>query len=120
MYLGASGVIWALDYLWRAGATKSHRDFSPVLSRLLERTRVEMQSFGDYADHGSLLFGDLGTALVIMRLAPMLDIADLVHARVNANMDLPVRELMWGLPGSMLACIHMAEMSDEPRWRTAF
>ena len=46
VYLGASGVIWALDYLWRAGATKSHRDFSPVLSRLLERTRVEMQSFG--------------------------------------------------------------------------
>jgi hypothetical protein len=33
VYLGASGVIWALDYLWRAGATKSHRDFRPVLSR---------------------------------------------------------------------------------------
>jgi hypothetical protein len=46
VYLGASGVIWALDYLRRAGATKSHRDFSPVLPELLERTRVEMESFG--------------------------------------------------------------------------
>jgi hypothetical protein len=47
VYFGASGVIWALDYLWRTGATKSHRDFTPVLSQLLERTRGEMQSFGD-------------------------------------------------------------------------
>jgi hypothetical protein len=117
VYLGASGVIWALDYLWRAGATKSHRDFRPVLSQLLEQTRLEMQSFGDYAKHGSLLCGDLGTALVIMRLAPTLAIADIVHARVTANMELPVRELMWGLPGSMLACIHMAEMADAARWR---
>jgi len=120
VYLGASGVIWALDYLWRAGATKFHRDFSPVLSKLLERTRAEMQFFGDYASHGSLLFGDLGTALVIMRLAPTPAIADVVHARVNANMGLPVRELMWGLPGSMLACIHMTEMTGEARWRTIF
>jgi hypothetical protein len=120
VYFGASGVIWALDYLWRTGATKSHRDFTPVLSQLLERTRGEMQSFGDYAKHGSLLFGDLGTALVIMRLAPTRAIAELVHARVNANMDLPVRELMWGLPGSMLACIHMSEMTGEAPWRTTF
>jgi len=120
VYLGASGVIWALDYLWRAGATKSHRDFRPVLSQLLERTGLEMQSFGDYAKHGSLLCGDLGTALVIMRLAPTLAIADIVHARVTANMELPVRELMWGLPGSMLACIHMAEMADAARWRGTF
>jgi hypothetical protein len=120
VYIGASGVIWALDYLWRAGATTSRRDFSPVLSGLLERTKIEMQSFGDYAKHGSLLFGDLGTALVIMRLAPTQVIADIIHSRVNANLGLPVRELMWGLPGSMLACIHMAEMTSEPRWRIAF
>jgi hypothetical protein len=120
VYLGASGVIWALDYLWRAGATKSHRDFRPVLSQLLERTRLEMQSFGDYAKHGSLLFGDLGTALVIMRLAPAPAIAEIVHARVTANTELPVRELMWGLPGSMLACVHMAGMAEAARWRGAF
>lgn len=120
VYFGASDVIWALDYPHRVGATKSHLDFSPVLSQLLERTRVEMPSFGDYAKHGSLLFGDLGTALVITRLAPTPAIADIVCARVNANMQLPVRELMWGIPGSMLACIHMAEMTGEVRWRTIF
>ena len=55
-----------------------------------------------------------------MRLAPTLAIADIVHARVTANMELPVRELMWGLPGSMLACIHMAEMADAACWRGTF
>ena len=28
-------------------------------------------------------------------------------------MGLPIRELMWGMPGSMLAAIHMAEMTAE-------
>jgi Lanthionine synthetase C-like protein len=28
--------------------------------------------------------------------------------------------LMWGMPGSMLACIHMHEMTGEPRWRLLF
>jgi Lanthionine synthetase C-like protein len=27
---------------------------------------------------------------------------------------------MWGMPGSMLAAIHMAEMTQEPRWRVLF
>ena len=35
-------------------------------------------------------------------------------------MGLPIRELMWGMPGSMLAAIHMAEMTGETRWRGLF
>jgi hypothetical protein len=35
-------------------------------------------------------------------------------------MGLPIRELMWGMPGSMLAAIHMAEMTGESRWRGLF
>jgi hypothetical protein len=104
IYFGAAGVIWSLDYLGREGATKARFDFRPFLSRLLENTRAEMSTY-EYSDNGSLLFGDLGTALLIMRLAPEPAIADIVYERANANTDtqLPVRELMWGLPGSMLA-----------------
>ena len=65
----------------------------------------------DYSKHGSLLFGDMGAALLAMRLAPTSSLADLVHTRAEANMGLPIRELMWGMPGSMLAAIHMAEMT---------
>ena len=111
-YWGAAGVMWALDYLHRIGATRVARDFRPVLPKLLERTitAFESNSPTDYAKHGSLLFGDMGAALLAMRLAPTPILADLVYTRAQANMGLPIRELMWGMPGSMLAAIHMAEI----------
>jgi Lanthionine synthetase C-like protein len=121
-YFGAAGVIWGLDYLHRIGATLVAEDFRPVLPKLLERTitHFESNSPPGYAKHGSLLFGDMGAALLAMRLAPTSSLADLVHARAEANVGLPIRELMWGMPGSMLTAIHMAEMTREPRWRALF
>jgi len=121
-YVGAAGVIWALDYLRRIGAARVAKDFRPVLPKLLERTiaAFESNSPTDYAKHGSLLFGDMGAALVALRLAPTPMLADLAYARAEANMGLPIRELMWGMPGSMLAAIHMTEMTHESRWRGLF
>ena len=69
-YTGAAGVIWALDYLKRNGATGRIFDFRPALPGLLERTRAQMSTRGDYGDLGSLLFGDLGAGLVCMMQAP--------------------------------------------------
>jgi hypothetical protein len=119
-YMGAAGMIWAIDYLRRVGATAAAIDFRPVLARLLATTQAEMAGYGDYATNGSFLFGDLGTALVVMRLAPSEAIADLIYERAAINTQLPVRELMWGMPGSMLACVHMAEMTADSRWQTLF
>lgn len=121
-YYGAAGVIWALDYLHRIGAVSVAEVFRPVLPRLLERTitSFESNSPADYAKHGSLLFGDMGAGLLAMRLAPTPSLADLVHARAEANNGLPIRELMWGMPGSMVVAIHMAAMTREPRWRALF
>jgi hypothetical protein len=55
-----------------------------------------------------------------MRLAPSTALSDLVHERASRNSGLAVRELMWGMPGSMLACVHMDRMTGEPRWRELF
>jgi hypothetical protein len=141
VYFGAAGVIWGLEYLTRAVAPDAGADFRPVARWLLNKTWEEMEGFGDYRQTGSLLFGDLGTALSIMRLTPEQVIADHVYARAVANLELPVRELMWGLPGSMLACLSMDQISRErpkdkdtgkdkeqfdkqqppdPRWRALF
>src|SRR6516162_5601704 len=62
-YKGAAGVIWALDYLHRMGATRVANDFRPVLPKLIERTVTD-------------------------QLTDPLP---------------PIRELMWGMPGSMVA-----------------
>jgi hypothetical protein len=141
IYFGAAGVIWGLEYLTRAVASDAGADFRPVSRALLKKTWEEMAAFGDYAQTGSLLFGDLGTALVIMRLTLEQVIADHIYARASANLHLPVRELMWGLAGSMLACLSMDEISrikptdkerakdtaseprqqpPDPRWRALF
>ena len=49
------------------GATRVTEDFRPMLPKLLERTIANFRA--DYAQHGSLLFGDMGAALLAMRLA---------------------------------------------------
>lgn len=118
-YFGATGVIWTLEYLRRVGATQTPIDFRSILPRLFDANKAQFSRM-DYAAHGSLLFGDLGTALLAMRLAPKPELADLIEGRAKANTALPVRELMWGMPGSMLACLHMDEMTGEGRWRTLF
>jgi hypothetical protein len=120
LYFGATGMMWGIDYLGRVGATNARFDFRPFLRRLMEANRAELPTYKNYVAHGSLLLGDLGTALLVMRLDPTSAIADLVYARADANTTLPVRELMWGMPGSMIACVHMAAMTAEPRWRTLF
>ena len=71
-YKGAAGVIWALDYLHRVGATRVAEDFRPAMPKLMERTIADFEiSFPtDYEKHGSLLRGDMGTALLAMRDGP--------------------------------------------------
>ena len=106
-YMGATGVAWALDYLVRTGATARAIDLRPLVPHLLAANRAEFTAArnGEYAAHGSFLFGDMGAALVAMRLTPSPAIADAVFARAGDNNKLPVRELMWGLPGCCLpAC----------------
>lgn len=110
----------AIGYLGCVGATKTRFDFRSFLSRLINASRAEQLGYEDCAAHGSLLVGDLGMALMLMRLDPDPAIADLVYARANADTSLPVRELMWGTPGSMIASTHMAAMMAERRWRDLF
>jgi hypothetical protein len=119
LYCGAAGVIWALEYLARIGATGTRHDFRPVLPRLMDASRAEFAQQA-YSNHGSLLLGDMGTALVAVRVDPSPAIADAIYARANANTALPIRELMWGMPGSMLACIFMSEATGESRWRAMY
>jgi hypothetical protein len=119
LYLGATGVIWALDYLARTGATKARYDFRPILPVLLAAVREQFPTY-KYGSHGSLHFGDMGTALVAMRLNPALAYADVVYERAEAQAEQPIRELMWGLPGAMLACTAMGEIARETRWQSLY
>ncbi len=119
LYFGAAGVVWALDHLARAGATAPTPDLLPVLATALERNAPWFASTR-YPGHASLLMGDLGIQLVAMRLAPDQGLADKIYILAATNTGLATVELRWGLPGSMLACLHMRAMTGDARFGALF
>jgi hypothetical protein len=112
---GATGVIWGIDYLGRVGATKTRFGFRPVPPRLLEASQASSPN-GNTRRMGCCL-ATLGRRSWSCEIDPTPAIVDLVYARADAYTILPVRELMWGIPGSMIVCCQMAAMTAEPRWR---
>ena len=102
MYIGASGVIFALDLLRRRGLAEPARDYVAVLDRLLERYR-EQPDLPEWAHAPSLWVGETGILLVRQRLAPASGVADRIAELVAANERDTHREFMWGSPGTMLA-----------------
>jgi hypothetical protein len=122
LYLGAAGVVWALDHLARNGVAAAAHDFRPALPALVERSRRWLASgpAAPFGRFGSLLMGDLGALLVSMRLDPSSETADRIHARAKDNDALPVAELMWGTPGSMIVCLHVLAMTGEERFAALY
>ena len=118
LYFGAAGVAWALDYLRAAGAT----DVLPLavdLPSLLERNRAWLAAEG-FSDAGSYLMGDLPIEMMMYGHAPDATRADTIAKLVEANIDHPARELMWGAPGSLLAAALMHGRTGDERWARLF
>src|SRR5262245_8530337 len=119
LYYGAAGVIWALAYLARVGATQTTRDFVSTVEHLIERNWEEMRTM-PYPEASSYLMGDIAILLLHWRLASAKEVADLLFHRIEANTAQPVLEFMWGIPGTMLAALFMYEWTGEARWATLF
>ena len=118
LYCGAAGVVWALDYLDAVGAATSP-SFAPHLDALRERNRARLAATpGDNA--GSYLMGDLPIEMMAWEDAPTAERADRIAALIEANVEHPARELMWGSPGSLLAAALMHRRSGDERWARLF
>jgi hypothetical protein len=116
LYLGASGVIWALDELERRGAAELRRTWAPTAVALHERYLAV--SLGDPAP--SLFEGESGILLVAHRLAAEAWQEERLLACIRANVLNPFWELMWGSPGTMLAAQVMYERTGDERWAAAW
>ena len=124
LYVGAAGVVWALDDLRRRGHAETRLDLADVASRTLELFRerpdfmkgMKLPSVRESA----LLTGESGILLTAWRASPTAQAADDLHARVRANVDNEADELMWGSPGTMIAAQRMLEWTGEQRWRDAW
>jgi hypothetical protein len=119
LYHGASGVIWALRYLQALGAAKLSRDYAPFLRPLLALNRKAMGR-EDHPAFAAYLMGDTPIQMLRHGFAPSEAVAAELARLVEANIDDPARELMWGAPGTLLAALFMHERTGEERWRQLY
>ena len=122
IYLGAAGVIWALDRLEQAGAVAPSTNFAPLLEDLAARNLALVEPWG-HGVHG-LLMGQPGILLLQYRLAhdraAAAAIADRIAAEIVANANHPALELLWGSPSTMHVALTMHEWTGDARWAGLF
>src|SRR4029453_11575539 len=106
LYVGAAGVIWALDELRTRGHSESSRDLAAAVLRAVELERA-MPDFSadEHYRPGALLSGETGALLVAFRLTSDPALADDVHALVRGNVDNETDDISWGAPGTLLAAL---------------
>ena len=109
LYFGAAGVIWALDYLRRGQAVSDAHDLTrwqrPRWSEmLLGLPRQPIRA----THHCSWVSSVYCWSRCV---SPDQGLADEIYTLLASNSELPMVELMWGLPGCMLGCVHMGSMT---------
>lgn len=118
LYLGSTGVVWALRYLQTAGAVTLRRP-ALDLDALLVRHRVWLAANRIDAP-ASYLTGELPLHMMIEASRPTAEGAARIVALIEAQFDHPSRELMWGAPGALLAALFLHERSADARWADLF
>lgn len=106
LWVGAAGVLWALDYL---GAGVGEQGI--------------YESYLEQPDHpGSigLMNGETGVLLVSWKLDPTPEKEERLLELVKLNRASPDNELFDGVPGTMLAALHLYEATGKERWREAW
>ncbi len=119
LYCGACGVFWALSYLQQQGAARLQRDYAPFVEALLAPNRVAM-GHTDGTPFGAYLMGDTSIEMLQHWNQPSARTADEIARLVEATIDHPTRELMWGAPGTLLAALFMHRRCGEARWAELF
>jgi lantibiotic modifying enzyme len=120
LYVGAAGVIWALDELQRRGHAESSCNLAAAVMRAaaLERATPDFAADEHYRP-GALMSGETGALLVAFRLTSDAGVADDLLALVRGNVDNPTDDISWGAPGTLLAALAMREWTGERRWDEA-
>jgi len=124
LYVGAAGMIWALDSLRRRGYGDVELDLAAAARRTLELFRLR-PDYAGWTEAGwavppnpgaSLFMGETGILLAAWRVAPDAELADALYERVRESIGSEAVEVMWGGPGTMLAAQAMREWTGEARW----
>ena len=109
LYVGAAGVIWALDDLRRRGLAETTLDLRAAALRALEHWRAAPDYMAGEVlpepPESGLLTGETGILLVACRIGHPLE--DDLRDRIRANLANEAEDLMWGTPGTLVAAVAM-------------
>ncbi|MBE9100940.1 lanthionine synthetase C family protein [Vacuolonema iberomarrocanum] len=120
LYLGKAGVLWAIHYLQTVGAIDSTFNVAQHLdATLAQNSQIYLQNT-PYPQQSSYLFGDLPLLLLQYKLAPSGEKATQILQSIHKNDTQPIRELMWGIAGSMLAAYFMHQWTQAAQWQEVF
>lgn len=123
LYVGAAGVIWALDALRRRDHAESALDLGAAALRSLEAWRTEPDLMRDVElpthAHAGLLSGETGVLLVASGLAASDELERDLLARVRESIESEANEVMWGAPGALFAARAMWERAGDEHWAEA-
>lgn len=124
LYVGAAGVIWALDELRSRGFAEPRTDLAAAAENALEAWRREPDLMAEIElpsrKESGLLSGESGILLVAWRLTGDDELADDLYERVRENEENEADDVMWGTPGTLVAARAMLEASGDERWREAW
>jgi lanthionine synthetase-like protein len=116
-YLGAAGVLLALQRLAEAGLHEPGHDYARLATEAHE-------SYGRRPEFGgplpSMWMGESGIALVAWLLSPTDPLADRLAELVVPDPRHDTLELMWGSSGLLLVADAMLERTGEERWAAAW
>ena len=124
LYVGAAGVLLALDWLRERGLAETAIDLVAATSQTLSAWR-EHPDFEQWTDlpsqpESALLVGGAGPRFVAWRSKHSHEVADELLSLVRENVGNEAVEIMWGAPGTMLAARAMHEWTRDRRWADAW
>jgi hypothetical protein len=123
VFVGAGGLAWGLERLRRSGHAETTLDLGAVAHRALARYReaplvLEGEELPSPA-RSSLFNGEAGLVLVAWLFEPTDELASELFELVRRNIGNEANELMWGVPGTLLAARVLHARTREERWRAA-
>lgn len=109
MYLGGSGLLWALWWLQRSGHARLRHDPAVQVDAL---ARAWARAPGPSGPLPSWFLGEAGLRFVQWRLTGEASAAERLLAIAADNRHHPSQEALWGAPGTMLGAWHLARLRD--------
>ncbi len=116
LYMGATGVMWAMEFLAQKGVAKLSRSYESLWLKACD-DYFSVPDTGDVVP--SWFLGSSFPLLLCMLRGPKSArpaAAEMLYASVSENIENPTWEILWGSPGTMLAALYAYEATKEQRW----